>query len=65
MLAINDILRLERVHCRKCLGGGDWLSRWRPGWRPGRLFCCIRREARLLGGVGRPAAAAARKGKAG
>ena len=33
--------------------------------RVGRLFCCIRREARLLGGAGRPAAAAARKGKAG
>ena len=35
------------------------------GGRAERLGCCIRREARLLGGAGRPAAAAARKGKAG
>ena len=39
---------------------------WREaGGRLGRPFWCIRRDARLLGGAGRPAAAAARKGKAG
>ena len=47
MLAINDTEHWSvfTVHCRKCRGEGDWLSRCEGG-RAGRLFCCIRREAR-------------------